>query len=98
MTTPLQDALSSLSLIQLDAVTRQDGSTLVLAGPGAGKTRVLTTRIARLLEESRGQNFRVLALTFTTKAAGEMSERVEALVPGLTERTFIGTFHAYCTQ
>jgi DNA helicase-2/ATP-dependent DNA helicase PcrA len=71
---------------------------MVLAGPGSGKTRVLTSRIAKILDDSRGKNFRILALTFTTKAAAEMRERVEQLVPGLTERTFIGTFHAFCTQ
>jgi DNA helicase II / ATP-dependent DNA helicase PcrA len=98
MTLELQKALGDMSPIQLDATTRQEGATLVLAGPGAGKTRVLTTRIARILEESRGQNFRILALTFTTKAAGEMTDRVSNLVPGLVERTFIGTFHAFCTQ
>jgi DNA helicase-2/ATP-dependent DNA helicase PcrA len=58
----------------------------------------LTARIARILDETRERRFRVLALTFTTKAALEMRERVDALVPGLTERAFIGTFHAFCTQ
>src|SRR5688572_14437543 len=99
MTTELEKALNSLSPIQRIAVNWQDGAALVLAGPGAGKTRVLTTRIARILHDSAERKFRILALTFTTKAAAEMRSRVELLVPGLVEeRTFIGTFHAFCTQ
>jgi DNA helicase-2/ATP-dependent DNA helicase PcrA len=99
MPTELEKALDSLSPIQQTAVSWQEGASLVLAGPGAGKTRVLTTRIARLLNESAGKRFRILALTFTTKAAAEMRDRVELLVPGVAEeRTFIGTFHAFCTQ
>lgn len=98
MTPEVEAILASLSDIQREAVVFQDGAALVLAGPGAGKTRVLTARIARILDATRDRKFRLLALTFTTKAAMEMRERVEALVPGLTERTFIGTFHAFCTQ
>ena len=98
MTLTLEAILNELTPIQQQAVRWQDGAVLVLAGPGAGKTRVLTARIARLLDETRGRNFRVLALTFTTKAAMEMRERVEVLVPGLTDRTFVGTFHAFATQ
>lgn len=99
MTKELESALNTLSPIQKTAVNWQDGASLVLAGPGAGKTRVLTTRIARLLDDSKDKKFRILALTYTTKAAAEMRERVELLVPGITEeRTFIGTFHAFCTQ
>lgn len=97
--TELEKALVSLSPIQQLAVNWQEGAALVLAGPGAGKTRVLTTRIARLLNDSISKKFRVLALTFTTKAAAEMRDRVELLTPGLVdERTFIGTYHAFCTQ
>ncbi len=98
MTPELESILASLTSIQREAAFWGEGSALVLAGPGSGKTRVLTARIARILDESRQRNFRVLALTFTTKAAAEMRERVNELVPGLTERTFIGTFHAFCTQ
>lgn len=95
----LEKALTKLSPIQRDAVQWEKGAVLVLAGPGAGKTRVLTTRIAKLLSDAPNKNFRILALTFTTKAAAEMRERVEVLVPGLVEeRTFIGTFHAFCTH
>ena len=99
MTTEYEKAIASLSPIQRKAVEWGDAAALVLAGPGAGKTRVLTTRVARILQESPGRNFKVLALTFTTKAAAEMRERVDTVVLGVAEdRTFIGTFHAYCTQ
>ena len=98
MTEPLQAALDRLSPTQRIAADWQNGAALVLAGPGVGKTTVLTTRIARILNDSRSRNFRVLALTFTTKAGDEMRERVEALVPGRTNRTFIGTFHGFCAQ
>lgn len=97
MTDSVEAALDDLSLIQRDAVAWTDGAALVLAGPGSGKTRVLTTRIAKLLRDSSNRRFRILALTFTTKAAAEMRERVERLVPGLVDdRTYIGTFHAFC--
>lgn len=99
MTEELSESLKSLTPIQQNAVNWQEGSVLILAGPGAGKTRVLTTRIAKILDESSQRKFKILALTFTTKAAAEMRERVQILVPGLAEtRTFIGTFHAFCTQ
>jgi DNA helicase II / ATP-dependent DNA helicase PcrA len=98
MTSSLQDALARLSPTQRQAVAWGDSAALVLAGPGVGKTTVLTARIARILDSSRNRNFRVLALTFTTKAGDEMRNRVEQLVPGLTERTVIGTFHSFCAQ
>lgn len=95
---PLHAALEKLTDIQRDAVNWDDGALLVLAGPGSGKTQVLTCRIARLLDASRDKNFRILALTFTNKAADEMKERVGAFVPGLEERANIGTFHSFCGQ
>ena len=67
--------LNGLNENQREAVDWQNGALLVLAGPGSGKTKVLTMRIAKILEESTGQHFHVLGLTFTNKAAGEMSER-----------------------
>ncbi len=94
----LQSTLAELTHVQRQAVDWDDGSLLVLAGPGSGKTRVLTCRIARLLDSSRDRRFRILALTFTNKAANEMANRVTALVPGLEGRANIGTFHRFCTQ
>ena len=98
MTPELRAALEQLSPTQQQAVDWEHGSALVLAGPGVGKTTVLTTRIARILNDSRKRNFRILALTFTTKAGDEMRKRVEMMVPGLSERTVIGTFHSFCAQ
>jgi len=98
MNKELEAALEQLSPTQRQAADWGQGPALVLAGPGVGKTTVLTARVARILDESRDRKFRILALTFTTKAGDEMRSRVEALVPGLTERTVIGTFHSFCAQ
>src|SRR5213594_388965 len=93
--TSLDTGLEKLTDIQRQAVEWDQGPLLVLAGPGSGKTQVLTCRIARLLDGSKNQNFRVLALTFTNKAADEMKGRVATFVPGLEERANIGTFHSF---
>lgn len=90
--------LSSLNENQRKAVLWDNGPLLVLAGPGSGKTRVLTYRIARILEQSNGQHFRVLALTFTNKAAAEMRGRVEELVPRELGRVRITTFHSFAAE
>lgn len=98
MTSHLAQAMEKLNPVQREAVDWNEGAALVLAGPGSGKTTVLTLRIARILHASSKRHFRVLALTFSTKAADEMRARVKALVPELTARTFIGTFHAFCAK
>ena len=98
MDNPLQASLAELTCVQRQAVDWEDGPLLVLAGPGSGKTRVLTCRIARLLDSSPDRRFRILALTFTNKAANEMAARVAALVPGLEGRASIRTLHAFCAQ
>ena len=98
MSSPMEEAIKSLTPIQLEAANWTDGALLVLAGPGSGKTRVLTTRIAKLLTDSPQKSFRVLALTFTVKAADEMKERVLKLVPEMERRMFIGTIHGFCMQ
>jgi len=98
MTSNLQAAIEQLSPTQRQATEWGEGACLVLAGPGVGKTTVLTTRIARILDSSRNRNFRILALTFTIKAGDEMRARVNELVPGLAERTVIGTFHSFAAQ
>jgi len=98
MTSPLEETFDRLSSTQREAAEWGDGAALILAGPGVGKTTVLTARIARILNTSRNKHFRILALTFTTKAGDEMRTRVEELVPGLIDRTVIGTFHSFCAQ
>ena len=85
-----------LSQTQERIVAHLDGAMLVVAGPGSGKTRVVTERIRRLLSIPK-QHFRVLALTFTNKAANEMVERLED-VEGVRERAFVGTMHSFCTE
>src|SRR3954451_11624151 len=88
---PRTDLLSDLTPAQLQAATHAGGPLLILAGAGSGKTRVITRRVAYLLEQGiRPSN--ILAITFTNKAASEMRQRVEALVPGC--RVWISTFHA----
>lgn len=91
-------AWAELSLIQRQAADWNEGSLLVLAGPGSGKTRVLTCRIARILDSNPDKNFRILGLTFTNKAADEMRVRVEKYVPGHERRIFLGTFHSFCAD
>ncbi|HOV78991.1 MAG TPA: DNA helicase PcrA [Bacillota bacterium] len=92
------DILAELNPAQIEAVTFGDGPLLILAGAGSGKTRVLTTRVAYLIKERRIPPRRILAITFTNKAAGEMRERVEALVPEVIRDLWICTFHAACLR
>ena len=84
--------LRSLTEPQREAVTHRDGPLLVLAGPGSGKTRVITHRIAHLLANGV-RPAQILALTFTNKAADEMQRRVAELAPG--DRVWLSTFHRF---
>jgi DNA helicase-2/ATP-dependent DNA helicase PcrA len=91
--------LSSLNLPQQQAVTADDGPLLVLAGPGSGKTRVLTHRVAWLIERQRVAPWRIVAVTFTNKAAREMKERLVNLVgEQATAQLTVGTFHAIAAR
>lgn len=94
----LLNAINELTRAQAAAVNWESGPLFVLAGPGSGKTRILTTRIARLLSDTPKQTFRVLALTFTNNAADEMRNRIEKLAPGQQDRAVVGTFHSFCMQ
>ena len=90
--------LENLNVNQRAAVEWPGGPLLVLAGPGSGKTRVLTTRIAKLIQDSPDQRFRILGLTFTTTAAAEMRDRVDAMVPEANDRALLSTFHSFCAN
>jgi len=87
--------LDGLNTEQLKAVTHSDGPLLIIAGAGTGKTTVITRRIAYLIEQKKVEASHILALTFTEKAAGEMEERIDALLPYGTHDTWISTFHAF---
>lgn len=83
---------------QAAAISAGDGPVLVLAGPGSGKTSVLTRRVAWLIHEQRVPHHRIMAVTFTNKAAGEMRTRVEALLGKPLRGLQLGTFHATCAR
>ncbi|MQL53901.1 DNA helicase PcrA, partial [Desulfofundulus thermobenzoicus] len=91
------DLLANLNPAQARAVTHRDGPLLVLAGAGSGKTRVLTTRIAYLLQQGVSP-LHILAITFTNKAAREMKERVAAMVPDVARELWVATFHSTCLR
>src|SRR5919206_3745459 len=91
------DLLESLNPAQRDAVTHPDGPVLVIAGAGSGKTRVLTHRIAWLIQQGVSP-FEILAITFTNKAADEMKSRVAALVGPVAAKMWVSTFHSACVR
>lgn len=91
--------LENLNPNQSAAARWNTGPMLVLAGPGSGKTATLTARVARLVDESDGESFRILCLTFTRKAAAEMRERLLTLAPNANkDRVLLTTFHSFATD
>lgn len=94
----MTDILANLNPMQKKAVLHNEGPLLILAGAGSGKTRVLTHRIAYLIEEYGVAPYRILALTFTNKAANEMRERVDRIVSYGAESIWVSTFHSTCVR
>jgi len=93
----MNSLLTGLNKEQQQAVQHTEGSLLILAGAGSGKTKVLTVRIAHLL--AQGVNpYEILAITFTNKAAKEMKSRVEGLVGDVANRIWLSTFHSFCAK
>lgn len=94
----MNEILEKLNEVQKEAVKYNDGPLLILAGAGSGKTRVLTYKIAYLLDISFCMPYEILAITFTNKAAKEMKERVESLVKENAKDIWLGTFHSICVR
>jgi DNA helicase II / ATP-dependent DNA helicase PcrA len=95
---PVNDLISGMNDKQKEAVLCTEGPLLIMAGAGSGKTRVLTHRIAYLIEEQHVLPWNILAITFTNKAAREMKERVSKLLDYGGEDVWISTFHALCVR
>ena len=94
----MSDILENLNDKQKEAAEYVDGPLLILAGAGSGKTRVLTYKIAYLLEKEIVKPWQILAITFTNKAAKEMKERVNSLIGDITNDIWLGTFHSVCVR
>jgi DNA helicase-2/ATP-dependent DNA helicase PcrA len=93
----MYDTIKGLNPQQADAVQTVNGPMLILAGAGSGKTKVLTCRIAHLLNQGV-RPYRILAITFTNKAAAEMRERVDKMAGEVAKDVWLHTFHAFCAK
>ena len=90
--------LDDLNPKQREAVNQVDGPCLVIAGAGSGKTKVLTYKIAHLIDNCGVKPWNILAITFTNKAANEMKERVQSLIGDAINDIWLGTFHSICVK
>lgn len=95
---PTSGLLSDLNPVQKQAVQATEGPTLILAGAGSGKTKVLTHRVAYLITEKGVSPENILCLTFTNKASGEMIERIRKLIDNPSAKPVMGTFHSFCAR
>ena len=94
----MQTLIEGLNDKQYEAVINTEGPSLIIAGAGSGKTKVLTHKVAYLIEEKGVKPWSILAITFTNKAAKEMKERVEKLIGEVAKDMWIGTFHSICVK
>ncbi len=94
----MKDILKELNDKQHEAVVNTEGPCLVIAGAGSGKTKVLTHKIAYIIEEKKAHPWDILAITFTNKAANEMKERIANLVGEQAKDIWMGTFHSICVK
>ena len=94
----MQEILNGLNDKQYEAVVNTEGPVLVIAGAGSGKTKVLTHKIAYLIQEKNVFPWSILAITFTNKAANEMKERISNLVGEAAKDIWMGKFHSICVR
>ena len=94
----MEEILKGLNDKQYEAVINTEGACLIIAGAGSGKTKVLTHKIAYLMQEKDVLPWNILAITFTNKAANEMKERIVGLVGDVTQDIWMGTFHSICVR
>ena len=94
----MSELIDGLNNKQKEAVMATQGPCLVIAGAGSGKTKVLTHKIAYLMEQEKVLPWNILAITFTNKAANEMKERIETLVGEAAKDIWMGTFHSICVR
>ena len=94
----MQNILEELNDKQYEAVVNTEGPCLVIAGAGSGKTKVLTHKIAYIIEEKKAYPWDILAITFTNKAANEMKERIAGLIGEQAKDIWMGTFHSICVK
>ena len=94
----MQEILEGLNDKQYEAVINTEGPCLVIAGAGSGKTKVLTHKIAYILQEKNVKPWDIIAITFTNKAANEMKERTKTLIGNGVNDMWVGTFHSICVR